>query len=372
MKWLRQDYINLMTFQQVERQFFCELFGPLIGLEKEWMEQGATAIQMDLSWFCFDYMDTFTVGNTGAINCFQEQMLEETGDYIIKTDYLGRTVKMCKRTATIPLPLNFPVKDMESWYKIKHMFEYDNRRVDFERIERAADLQRKGALICANIPGGFDILRELMGEEVACISFYEQPELIEDILNTISDTNIKVLDSVSGKITIDQLGVHEDMAGKHAPLVGPNIVRQFIKPYYRKSWDLLNKRGTKLFSQDSDGNMNAVMDSFIESGVNIFYPCEPAAGMDIVQLRRKYGNKIAFKGGIDKHVLRGSKENIRKELEYKMQPEMQTGGVVFGLDHRIPNGTPLENYIYYVKTARELLNLPPIEQSEKGWGRMAF
>ncbi|HBT64427.1 MAG TPA: hypothetical protein DEB10_07200 [Ruminococcaceae bacterium] len=162
------------------------------------------------------------------------------------------------------------------------------------------------------------------------------------------------------------------MAGKHAPLVGPNIVRQFIKPYYRKSWDLLNERGTKLFSQDSDGNMNAVMDSFIESGVNIFYPCEPAAGMDIVQLRRKYGNKIAFKGGIDKHVLRGSKENIRKELEYKMQPDMQTGGVVFGLDHRIPNGTPLENYIYYVKTARELLNLPPIEQSEKGWGRMAF
>ena len=101
MKWLRQDYINLMTYQQVKRQFFCELFGPLIGLEIEWMEQGATATQMDLSWFCFDYMDTFTVGNMGAINCFQEQIIEETGDYIIKTDYLGRTVKMCKRTATI-------------------------------------------------------------------------------------------------------------------------------------------------------------------------------------------------------------------------------------------------------------------------------
>ena len=372
MKRFRNEYINYMAYQQVERPFFCELFGPLIGLEKEWEEQGATSDQLNLTEFCFDYMDIFTVGNTGAINCFKEQTLEDTQDYIIKTDYLGRTVKMCKGTSTIPLPLDFPVKDMESWKKIKHMFEYDSSRVDYKQIERAADLQEKGVLICANIQGGFDILRELMGEEVACISFYEQPELIEDILNTISDTNIKVLDSITSKITVDQLGVHEDMAGKHAPLVGPNIVRKFIKPYYRKSWDLLNKRGTKLFSQDSDGNMNAVIDSFIESGVNIFYPCEPAAGMDIVQLRLKYGSKIAFKGGIDKHILRKSKESIRKELEYKMQPNMQTGGVVFGLDHRIPNGTPLDNYIYYVETARELLNLPPIDQSEKGWRRMAF
>ena len=52
------------------------------------------------------------------------------------------------------------------------------------------------------------------------------------------------------------------------------------------------------------------------------YPMEPAAGMDMVELRKKYGQRIAFKGGIDKHVLRQSKEEIRKELEYKMQPLM--------------------------------------------------
>ncbi len=40
-------------------------------------------------------------------------------------------------------------------------------------------------------------------------------------------------------------------------------------------------------------------------------------------------------GGIDKHVLRRSKEEIRRELEYKLQPLMQQGGMVFGLDHRI-------------------------------------
>lgn len=93
--------------------------------------------------------------------------------------------------------------------------------------------------------------------------------------------------------------------------------------------------------------------------------------MDIVTLRKKYGTKMAFKGGIDKHVLRQDKEAIRKELEYKLQPIMQQGGVVFGLDHRIPNGTPIDNYRYYVKIARELLGKQPVSSSS-AWYEMSF
>lgn len=92
--------------------------------------------------------------------------------------------------------------------------------------------------------------------------------------------------------------------------------------------------------------------------------------MDIVALRKKYGNTIAFKGGLDKHILRSSKEDIRKELEYKLQPLMLEGGIAFGLDHRIPNGTPLDNYRYYVKTARELLGLEELSPERRdgvGW-----
>ena len=92
--------------------------------------------------------------------------------------------------------------------------------------------------------------------------------------------------------------------------------------------------------------------------------------MDIVELRKKYGNRLAFKGGTDKHVLRQGKQAIRKELEYKLQPLMQQGGTVFGLDHRIPNGTPIKDYRYYVDTAREILGLPAGNGS--WWSRMAF
>ena len=114
----------------------------------------------------------------------------------------------------------------------------------------------------------------------------------------------KVLDRISDKLLIDNLFVHEDMAGKSGPLIGPGLITKYIKPYYRKIWDMLSSKGTKLFSQDSDGNMDKVVDAFLDCGVNVMFPAEPAAGMDIVELRKKYGKILAFKGGIDKHLLR--------------------------------------------------------------------
>jgi uroporphyrinogen-III decarboxylase len=195
-----------------------------------------------------------------------------------------------------------------------------------------------------------------MGEEGLCVAYYEQPELIHDILRTIGDTAFRVLDRVSAAVKIDLLFVHEDMAGKSGPLAGPVQIKEFITPYYRKIWDLLQERGARLFDQDSDGDMNPVIDAFLDAGVNCMHPMEPAANMDIVKVREKHGKRLAFYGGIDKHVLRRSTEEILQELEYKLPPMVKTGGCVLALDHRIPNGTPLRNYRFYVQKAWEIMN----------------
>ncbi len=46
---------------------------------------------------------------------------------------------------------------------------------------------------------------------------------------------------------------------------------------------------------------------------------------------------------------------IVAELEYKIPPMVATGGCVLGLDHRIPNGTPLEAYRFYHAKAWEIM-----------------
>ena len=372
MRWTREEYIEHMTFGNSDRAMLTELFGPLIGLEDEWRAQGATNDEIALTAFDFDYVPMASCGcNTGVFGGMKPKIIEDTPVHTISTDHLGRTVKLCKGKATLPLPLNYPVTDMDSWLKIKPLYEFCEERIDYEMLERAKKLQKtENHLVLAAIPGGFDELRELMGEENLCIAYYEEPELIEDILSTIADTSCKVIERVGDIVPIDNLIIHEDMAGKAGPLVGPKQVREFIAPYYKKVWDAAKAQGAVLFSQDSDGNMEAVMDEFIACGLQCFYPCEPAAGMDMVKLKAKYGKKIYFKGGIDKHVLRGSKEDIRRELEYKMSAPMLGGGTIFALDHRIPNGVSIDNYRYYVTLGREMLGLPPI--SGEGWERMAF
>lgn len=373
MRFTREQYLEIMTFGQFERPMLVELFGPLIGLDEEWRAQGATEDEINMLGFDWDFVPVVKCGgDTGFYGCPKEQIIEDTKDYLIKLDGLGRKTKLMKGYATLPLPLDFPVKDMDSWLKIKHLLEYHEDRIDWKQVEHARRMQKEGHLVIAYIPGGFDYPRELMGEEITCLSYYLQPELMNDIIQTITETSFKVLDRISDVLLIDQLSVHEDMAGKTGPLIGPNEIEIYIRPYFRKVWDMLHSKGTRLFDMDSDGNVNPILDILIECGLNSMHPFEPAAGMDIVQVREKYGKQMLIRGGIDKHVLRQDKDAIRKELEYKMQPMMQEGGVVFGLDHRIPNGTPIENYRYYVDTAREILGLPPRDGKKKGWGRMAF
>jgi hypothetical protein len=379
MRFHREQYLNLMTFGHVERPMFVELFGPLIGLEDEWRAQGATADELSLVAFDWDYVPIVRCGgNTGLRGGQKPMLLEETEEYRLERDALGRTMKMMKKAATIALPQDYPVTDMDSWLRVKPLFTFredradSSGRIDWEAVAQAKEAQAEGALVVATIPGGFDMPRELMGELNTCLAYYDQPELMHDILQTLSDTAFHVLERISDHLLIDQLSVHEDMAGKAGPLVGPKQVTEFIAPYYRRIWDLLSSRGTRLFDMDSDGDLRPVLDAFMDAGLNSIHPLEPAAGMDMVALRQQYGKRLVFRGGIDKHVLREDKDAIRRELEYKMQPLMREGGAVFGLDHRIPNGTPLENYRYYVNVGREILSLPALYPEHQGWRRMAF
>ncbi len=371
MIWDRERYLAHCNFEFTGREMFCELFGPLNVLEKEWLKQGATPEEINMTAFDWDYVLKTNLGvNCGCLSNIQPYVIEENDEFILSKDNMGRTVKLCKNTASIPLPLEYPIKDFDEWLKIKHWYEFDEKRIDIEKLREQKKLRDKGYLTVLNVPGGFDEPRQLLGEEELCIACYEEPELIEDILKTIGDTTTKVIERIADIVPIDCVSIHEDMAGKSGPLFGPVQVTEFMQPYYKKIWHAAKQAGCMQFSQDSDGNMNPVLDDIAKCEVNCVYPCEPAAGMDIVKLREKYGKTFMLKGGIDKHVLREDRNAIIKELEYKFDKSMLGGGTVFALDHRIPNGVALDDYKFYVNSAREMLKLEPI--SALGWDRMAF
>ena len=359
MEILREEFLNYMTPPFEGRPLFAELFGLLIGLEEEWRAQGPSEEEIALTAFGFDSWRRHNVGvETGAITPFKEELIEEAADSKIFRNRYGCVSKLMKTAATIPLPMTYPVTDWDSWLNVKPWYEWQHERLGAEWAAAAVNARSDGAVICVSIPGGFDEPRQLMGEEALCIACYEAPDLIHDMLETIGATCERALDIITREVMVDRLFVHEDMAGRSGPLFGPAQVREFIAPYYKRCWQIVEGRGGRLFQQDSDGDMRPIIDAFLETGLNCMYPMEPAAGMDMVAIREKYGLSLSILGGIDKHILRSSKEAIRKELEYKLQPIMRRG-TVFGLDHRIPNGTPIENYRYYVRATREILGLDP-------------
>jgi hypothetical protein len=351
----REEFLDWMTFRGGKRIPFTEIFGPLIGLKEEWEEQGATAGELDFSAFEYREPRTWRLPvHTGRRGAFRK-LAEETEDEAVYIDDLGRKLRLHKGFATIPLPESWPVRNMDDWLEIKPRYQFHADRLAGNWLRAAAEARKADAVLQASIPGGFDEPRQLMGEEALCYAYYEQPELIHDILGTIGECAFTVLEQVSREVAIDCLKVHEDMAGKSGSLIGPREIAEFVKPYYRKVWDLLESRGARLFDQDSDGDMNSVIPAFLECGVNCMHPMEPGAGMDIVRIRETHGRKLAFYGGIDKHVLRRTVDEIDAELERKIPPMVASRGCMIGLDHRIPNGTPLANYRHYIGKVWEII-----------------
>lgn len=353
----REEFLAHMTFRTNERPLFTEIFGPIVGLKEEWEEQGATAAELDFSAFRYRCEERAHLPlTTGRLGGHEPVILEETDEFLITRDELGRTMKMPKGLATLALPMSHPVATIDDWLAIKPWYEYDEARLPDGWVEAARGHTEAGRVVCIGMPGGFDEPRQLMGEEEVCVSYYTQPELLHDMLTTMGDTAVRVLEQATAAgVTVDLLSVHEDMAGKSGPLAGPAQVAEFIAPYYRRVWEAAQACGARLFDQDSDGDMMPVIATFLEAGINCMHPMEPAAGMDVVEVRQIYGNRLAFYGGLDKHVIRRSQDEITSEMERKIPPMLETGGCVLGLDHRIPNGTPLANYRFYLDKVWEIL-----------------
>ena len=156
MVWNREEYIAHMMFENIGKEMFTELFGLLIGLDEEWQAQGASPEELDLSAFGWDsVLYTGTGCNTGAVTGISPYVLEDNPEHIISVDYMGRKQKLIKSSATIPLPLDYPVKNFDDWLRIKHWYAFAESRINKEQLKKAKELQGKGYLVLAGIPGGF-------------------------------------------------------------------------------------------------------------------------------------------------------------------------------------------------------------------------
>ena len=203
-----------------------------------------------------------------------------------------------------------------------------------------------------------------MSVEGISYAFFEEPEWITEVVDYLADFYIKVLTrAVTDIPDIDVALFWEDMCFKTGPLCSPAMFRQFFLPGYKKVTKFLRDNGVASFWVDCDGNIEQLIDLWIEGGVNGFYPMEVAAGMDALKTKLKYGDKVLLWGGIDKRKLMEGPEAIDKELE-RNKTAAELGGFIPLIDHGVPENISFENFCYYDRRRKEMFGLKPIPSSE--------
>jgi len=255
--------------------------------------------------------------------------------------------------------LENPVKDRNSWYKWKKRFIGNyGKRYPLNWEEKAEELKKRDYILFA--PGlaqvsFYGFLRNLMGTEGASYIFYDDPKLVEEIFDFLTDYFMEILRKILKKVEIDWFMYWEDMSYKNGPLISPKMVKKYMVPRYKKINELLNSFGINTIFLDTDGNLEELLPLFIESGINGTQPIEVNAGNDVVKLRKKYGRDLLMFGGIDKLTLSKGKREIREEVYNKIAPIIDKGGYIPTIDHLIPPDVPYENFLYYLDLKKKLL-----------------
>jgi uroporphyrinogen decarboxylase len=199
------------------------------------------------------------------------------------------------------------------------------------------------------------MLRNWMGTEALSYLFYDDPALIDECLDCLSEFIIRLLTTALREAHFEFYIIHEDMAGKGGPLMGPALFRRFLSPHYRRLIQHFRAHSVELILVDTDGNFEALIPEFLEVGVNGFCPMEVAAGMDPVAMRRRYGQAFSMLGGIDKREIAKGREAIDWQIEHVVRPLVAAGGYIPTIDHSIPPDVSYDDFRYWLDRKREAL-----------------
>ena len=187
--------------------------------------------------------------------------------------------------------------------------------------------------------------------------FYDDPNLIEDMMETMLYLETEIIKRTLKDIKVQQATFWEDMCYKTGPLISPDMVRKFMVPRYKKITDLLHSYGVDVIFLDSDGNVEQLVPLWLECGINYIWPFEVAAGNDAVAMRKKYGKDLIIGGTIDKRALAKDEKAIREEVMSKVPFLLEQGGYLPSVDHALPPDVTFENYCYFINVMREVAGL---------------
>lgn len=204
-------------------------------------------------------------------------------------------------------------------------------------------------ILCAIGFSLFERAWSMRGMENLLIDMKENPSFVHELLDAITDFNITIIRN-STKFPIDGFYFGDDWGQQRGLIMGPVLWREFIKPRLKRMYDEVHKANLPVFIH-SCGDVQELFPELIELGVNVFNPFQPEV-MDIYEMKKKFGDKLTFYGGISVQRLLpfGTPEEVRQETRKILREIGKGGGYIASPSHAIPKDVPVENILALIET----------------------
>ena len=326
-----------------------------------WQDQGYPAgadsdlfFGMDPQWF-------HCGGVTSLWPGFPEVRLEDRGETEVVQQGDGVIVERGKFLGAIPRHLAHALHDRDSWERhFKPRLRPDDplrfpSDVAWEMLVKEWTRPDREYPLFIGAGSLYGVMRNWFGLERVSEVIYDDRELFEEIVETLADVVIAVLEHVLGAgVRPEAASMWEDMAYSGGPLMSPKLFKQILVPHYKRITATLNKYGVDIVFLDCDGNIDLLAPLWLEAGVNTMFPIEVGKWKaDPVEFRRRYGKDMRLMGGFDKHILMHGKDAIAREID-RLAPLVEEGGYIPMPDHRVPPDVRFEDYLFYLNEAKRV------------------
>jgi len=297
--------------------------------------------------------------NLGILPPFEHEIIAEDEATITERHGLGIVQRSFKDSPETSMPefIDHPVKSRDDWLRVKKRYDpaTPGRLPENWGPELIEGLKKATHPIGAGVSGLYWTSRDWLGAERLLVTFYDDPWMIHDMMETLTDLWIETLRPVVSEVHLHSFGLSEDMAYRNASLISPDMFREFLAPCYKRLTSFLRDNGVEHICVDCDGLLDELLPLFMECGVNAITPVEIQCGNDPVAMRKKYGKRLIIHGGIDKRALAKGKEAIRKEMDPKVPWLLEQGGYSPGIDHAVPHDVSFEDFCYYMELKKEMI-----------------
>lgn len=292
------------------------------------------------------------------IPTFEEKVLEHKDGHYIVQDWMGAITEISDeydytyiRSAKDFVTRKwhrFPVQTHADWDAMKERFDpRDPKRFPEDIDETCRRLQNRDGIAHIHFNGPFWQMREWLGMENLCILMLDDPAWILEMADFWTIFISEILSYVLKRVTLDSVGISEDMAYKAHSMISPAMANQFLMPSYAIWIPQIFTSGCPIIDMDSDGDITELIPLWIEAGINVCDPVEVAAHNDIVALRKRFGHRMAYRGGVDKRAIATGGSTLQAELD-RLAPVVEDGGYIPSCDHGVPPDVSWGNFVDYV------------------------